>query len=284
MVQLESSETGKLLFNKLDDPKDTAFDKLFKHLFRYAAPNLFIWGPLAPAHDALLPRATMACVQLGVGAAVLYGTFRRYSPAIGVVRRRFNRITCLLAGSGLIVTGLKELSYDVDPLSNPLYIEIQLAREFGPERLQKPTPSSYWNGPKNFMPMNNEQYWKMIYSLEVSQLMVNEYKASDLMHKFSDLVEKSNEKYEHLDEILTAKIGDVIKSPVPATTSTTTPTSFGTSPFSLIREQNEKKLKSKTLGDWFRHQPIDSLQLSEHKQYLDYQFPRMKLEDNEKKN
>ncbi|VEU20348.1 DEKNAAC101201 [Brettanomyces naardenensis] len=274
MVQLQNPETGSLSFNKLDDPKDTAFSKAYKHLFRYASPNLLLWGPLAPAHDALLPRAAMASLQIGIGAATLYGTFRTYRPSIGAFRRRFSRLSCLLAGSALIVTGLKEISYDMDPLSNPLYIEIQLAREFGPERLQTPTPSSYWNGPKNFMPMNNDQYWKMIYSLDLNQVMVDEYQGSELMEKFTDLVSKYNEKNSKLDGVLTDKIGDVVKS-----TSKNENYRHRKVPFSLMKENNEGKLKSKTLGNWFKGHPMDSLQLSEHKEYLDYDFPRMKIEE-----
>lgn len=281
MVQLQDPIKGKLTFNKLDDPDDTAFVKAYKHMFRYAMPNLFMWGPLAPAHDALMPRATMACIQLGVGAAVLYGTFRRYSPSMSAFRRRFTRITCLLTGSALTIAGLKELAYDLDPNSNPLYIEIHLAREFGPERTQKPTFSSYWNGPKNFFPMNNKQFWKMIYTLDLNQVMVDQYEETDLMGKYEDLIARYSEEAEPIDDNLTGRIRDAVNS-----TSKSKLSDFKgeQSPsYKLFNVSNDKQLKSKTLATWFKQHPLDELQFSEHQDYLDYEFPRMKLEAEKEK-
>lgn len=276
MVKLEESENGKLSFNKLVDPNDSLFDRVYKRLFRYAAPNLFIWGSLAPAHDALLPRATMACIQLGIGAVTLYGTFRRYSPGISLSRRRFSRLACLFAGSGLTVTALKELACDLEPNTNPLYIEIKLAREFSEEKPLKLSFSSYWNGPKNFMPMNNKQYWKMVYSLDLNQMMADQYEESDLMHKYAGLLEKFRNEEASIEEILTDKISDAVRA-----TSTVKPEDYKDIrvPFELNSVENRNDLKSITLSTWFSNHPVDKLQLSEYGEYLDYEFPRMKLDE-----
>lgn len=276
MVKLGESENAKVSFNKLVDPDDSFFDTVYKRLFRYAAPNLFIWGTLAPAHDALLPRATMACIQLGIGAVTLYGAFRRFSPSVSVSRRRFTRLACLFAGSGLTVTALKELACDLEPNSNPLYIEIKLAREFNAEKPTKLSFSSYWDGPKNFMPMNNAQYWKMIYSLDLNQMMADQYEESDLMQKYRGLLEKFRNENVSIEEILTDKISDAVRA--------TSSSKIGDykdvrAPFELNSVENKNNLKSTTLGTWFANHPVDKLQLSEYGEYLDYEFPRMKLDD-----
>lgn len=275
MVHLKDPTTGELSFNKLDDPDDSLFRKVYKHAFRYAMPNLFVWGPLAPAYDALVPRSLMASAQLGLGLAIFAGTFVRYPASFSTAKRRITRLLCLGVGGEIVVASVKELENSLFPESNPLYIEVKLARQYGPERNNPPTLSSYWFGPANFMPMNNQQYWKMIYSLELNQIMVDEYNSSDLLAKFEALADKYNEKNGINDGILTQRIVDVIKSKAKA------PEDYSNYKvdYKLFERPGPNDGRPQVMDRWYKSGPIDALQLAEHKDYINYEFPRLKLEE-----
>lgn len=300
MVQINPEDTSKLKFNKLSDPEDSPLLSFYKHCFRYASPNLFIWGPLAPAHDALFARSAMARIQVGAGILILAGSFRRFPSTISKLRRRFTRLCTFTCGLSFIITGVREISYFHEPNSNPLYIEIQLARELSLLDLSNkgvPNKGNYWFGPKNFMPMNNEQYWKMVYSMEVNEIMALQYINSPLLAKYKDLLHKNfgeSSVIELKSDELTSRIEDIVnkdhidqeyhhslkkdtnnklfplfelENRIPKSGSTTK------------EKDNAQKLdKKKTLIYWTRHNPFDALQLQEYKEFYAYMFPRMKFD------
>lgn len=287
MVQINPEDSKKLQFRKLLDPEDSLLTSFYKHWFRYASPNLFIWGPLAPAHDAILARTSLARIQCTLSLIILYGAFRRYPANIGKFRRRFTRTTNFIAGSALLITGLREITYFDDPNSNPLYVEIQLARELSlldPNNNGKPNKGSYWFGPKNFMPMNNEQYWKMVYAMEVNEIMADQYLESPLMAKCKSLLDKNYgaDSTVHLkSDELTSRIEDIVNrsgEPDQLMHHSSLINNKNTNLFPLYEKQ-DKKSRSKTLHYWTVHNPFDALQLQEYKEFYAYMFPRIPYDD-----
>lgn len=284
MVEIDEENPSKLHFRKLSDPNDTPWISAYKHFFRYASPNLFIWGPLAPAHDALVARSIMAKIQIGLGIILIGGTFRRFPKSIGKFRRSFTRITSFLGGSSLAITGLREVFYYEDPHSNPLYIEIQLARELSlldPSNKGKPNKGSYWFGPKNFMPMNNEQYWKMVYSLEVNEIMADQYLESPIVAKCRELLEKgfgTNSVVSLKSDVLTERIEDLVTKSNVDQESHHSLLNSKTTVFPLFeksRRSEKNSTESMTLYYWTTQNPFDALQLQEYKEFYAYVFPRL---------
>lgn len=279
MVVISSDNTSKIEFNKLNDPNDTTFTRVYKHLFRYASPNLLIWGPLAPAHDALFARTAMARIQVAAGIVLIGGAFRRFSPGLNVWKRRFTRLTSFTAGSMFVITGIREVSYFDNPHSNPLYVEIQLARELSllnPENKGVVNRGSYWLGPKNFMPMNNEQYWKMVYTMEVNEIMADQYLESPLLVQYKEILDRKygpDSKVDLKARELTARIEDITKGDAGLPVHSCMRESINVFPL-FTRELNTKK--SQTLNFWTVNNPLDSLQLQEYKDFYSYEFPRMK--------
>lgn len=296
MVQINPEDSSKFQFRKLSDPNDSTLTSIYKHCFRYASPNLFIWGPLAPAHDALFARSTLARIQIAAGVLILANSFRRFPSNIGKFRRRFTRFCTFACGSSFIVTGIREISYFHDPNSNPLYVEIQLARELSlldPSNNGKVNRGNYWFGPKNFMPMNNEQYWKMVYSMEVNEIISDQYLESPLLLKYKEIFDKTfgeNSIIELKSDDLTDRIEDIINNK-----NSSNDQEFHhsliiqdtTKLFPLFRnEPEDNKSKGKTLIYWTRNNPFDVLQLQEYKEFYAYMFPRLQPdnENTEKKN
>lgn len=271
MVQLSPTDSTKLEFRKLNDPNDSIPTSIYKYLFRYASPNLFIWGPLAPAHDALLARSILSRFQIALGIILIGGTFRRFPTTISNSRRRFTRITSFLAGSTLTLTALREISYTQNPNSNPLYVEIKLARELSllnPENNGKINKGSYWFGPKNFMPMNNEQYWKMVYSMEVNEIMADQYLSSPLISTFKSLQLNNFNKIENLTEIISNLVTSESQPDHHKSLDRTTQQVFP-----LFQMPKNGKI----LQYWTIHNPFDALQLQEYKQFYAYVFPRLQV-------
>lgn len=287
MVQISSTDNTKLEFCKLNEPDDTLLTSAYKHFFRYASPNLFIWGPLAPAHDAVLARLILARVQIALSIILIGGTFRRFSSTVGPWRRRFTRFSTFTGGSTLLLTGLREVSYCQDPNSNPLYVEIQLARELSlldPANNGKMNKGSYWFGPNNFMPMNNQQYWKMVYSMEVNEIMADQYLESLLLKKCRDLMKK-NFGAESINGLksdeLTSRIVDIVNKDAALVEQDHHHTlgKAKNNAFPLF----EKVQDNKTLKYWTVHNPFDALQLQEYKEFYAYVFPRLQFDLNEDK-
>lgn len=278
MVQLSSTDNTKLEFRKLNDPNDTPLISAYKHFFRYASPNLFIWGPLAPAHDALIARSTLARIQIALGIVLIGGSIRRFPKYIPTWRRRFTRTTSFLGGATLLVTALREVSYAQNPNSNPLYVEIQLARELSlldPANEGKINRGSYWFGPNNFMPMNNEQYWRMVYSMEVNEIMADQYLASPLITTFKKLL---NDNFTNNEENLTDRISQISNSQTSQQQQHhRSLDNHKQPPFPLF----DKPQPGKTLQYWTVHNPFDALQLQEYKQFYAYVFPRLQFDLND---
>lgn len=266
MVQIENGDKTQLVFRKVKDPNDSFWQTSYKWFFRYATPNLFIWGPLAPAHDALLARASLSVIQGFIGGIVFLGTFRRH-PNASRLQRITNRVTCALSGSVLMVTSGKELSYYMNPHQNPLYVEIRTARALA--QLKGQGQGSYWFGPKNFMPMTNDQYWKMLYSMEVFDIMVEQYDDSTLMKKFKSLLD---ERY-HEETDLTKSIGQIVKGEVEL--GRPHPNLTGVSPFIPYKGLSPELSTKEIMLLWIKNNPIDLLILEEFKDLLNYEFPRM---------
>jgi hypothetical protein len=290
MVKINPEDPSKLEFRKLNDPNDSTLVSIYKHLFRYASPNLFIWGPLAPAHDALFARATMSHIQIAIGLIIFGGTFRRFPSSISTFRRRFTRFSTFLGGSSLIITGIREFLYFNNPNSNPLYVEIQLARELSlldPSNNGKPNKGSYWFGPKNFMPMNNEQYWKMVYSMEVNEIMSDNYMESPIITKANELLSKNygpdsiiNLKADELTNRLIDIVHKETKN-IEVHESLNNTTTLNV--FPLFNHDENELSKSKTLKFWTVNNPLDNLQLQEYRDYYSYMYPRIQVPKNEKK-
>lgn len=267
MVEIDPSDKTKLLFRKVKDPADSPLGSAYKWFFRYATPNLFMWGPLAPAHDALLARASMAVIQGVLGGIVFLGTFRKHPSNAGLFRKWSNRIGCVLSGSILMVTSGKELSYYMDPHQNPLYVEIRTARTIS--QLKGEGAGSYWFGPKNFMPMTNDQYWKMLYNMEVFDIMVEQYDSSTLMGKFDVLLQKQYPNEMDSTKSIREIIHDEISLGAPH------PNLTGNSPFIPYKGlSNDIELKESMIL-WINNNPIDMLILEEFKDLLNHEFPRM---------
>lgn len=286
---VELNDDTKLTFRKIDDPNDTYLERILKYNFRYSSPNLFIWGLLAPAHDALLPRTIMARLQVSLGIILIGATFRRFPSTTGKLNRIFSRGTSFLAGNALLITGIREISFYNDPLSNPLYIEIQLARELSalnPDNNGKPNKGNYWFGPKNFMPMTNKQYWQMVYSLEVNEILADQYLNCDLINQYNKLIENkfSGELINSKNDELTNRISDIINSKSDLKTETKVhPNTLINSNVKLFNEKLSKiwikdGVNSKTLLFWSQNNPFDTLQLMEYKDYYSYIFPRLKFQ------
>lgn len=276
MVQISSTDQTKLKFRKLSEPDDTVFTEAYKRFFRYASPNLFIWGPLAPAHDAIFPRTAIARMQIAIGLIFIGGSFRRFPTNIGSFRRRFSRFCSFVSGTTLSLTGVREVSYCQDPNSNPLYVEIQLARELSlldPANGGKTNRGSYWFGPKNFMPMDNAEYWKMVYSMEVNEIMADQYLASPLLIKCKELVMQNfgGSSVNALKcEELTSRIVDVVKKDTVDQEFHHTLKNKN-SAFKLFNQSGTDK----TLQYWTRNNPFDALQLQGYKDFYSYVFPRL---------
>lgn len=267
MVAMDPNDKTKLLFRQVKDPKDEPWESAYKWFFRYATPNLFVWGPLAPAHDALLARASLAVVQGVVGGIVFLGTFRRHPVGAGALRRWTNRVGCALSGSILMVTSAKEMSYYMNPHQNPLYVEIRTARTLS--QLRGEGPGSYWFGPKNFMPMTNDQYWKMLYNMEVFDIMVEQYANSSLVKKLEALLDK-----EYLEcKGPTQQIGQIVRDEVKL--GAPHPNLTGQSPFGPYRGLDKDMSMKDSMLLWMNHNPIDMLILEEFKDMLNHEFPRM---------
>ncbi|GMM29949.1 hypothetical protein DAMA08_026940 [Martiniozyma asiatica (nom. inval.)] len=196
MVHIDPNDPNKLNFRLLNDPNDNLMESFYKHFFRYASPELFLWGPLAPAHDALAARAILSEVQLGVGVFLFLGSFKKFPSNVPRWRRNFTKAGCVLAGSSLIVGARSELENVRNPERNPLYIEIQLARQMGSFENRE----SYYFGPDNFMPMNNKDYWSMIFDLTMKHSLALKYNQSSLMQKYQNLLDRKfgwyDEEYE----------------------------------------------------------------------------------------
>lgn len=284
MVQINSEDSTKLQFRKLSDPDDSPLVSFYKHCFRYASPNLFIWGPLAPAHDALVARSAMARIQIAAGLFIFATTFRRYPSTIGKLRRIFVRATSFTCGSALTFTGARELTYSHYPNSNPLYVEIQLARELSlldPANKGQPARGSYWFGPKNFMPMNNEQYWKMVYAMEVNKIMADQYLESALLTKYQGLLEKNygeNTVVELKADELTSRIEDIVHRDTEDQEIHHSLVNDKKNILFPLFENLDGNSKAKTLIYWTRNNPFDALQLQEYKEFYAYMFPRMHFE------
>lgn len=288
MVQINPEDSTKLSFRKLKDPQDSPFLSIYKHCFRYASPNLFIWGPLAPAHDALIARDFLARIQLGSGILLFFATFIKLPFKISKLRLRFFKFTTFFAGLSLFATAANENSYIKDPNSNPLFIEIQLARELSilnPDNKGKINKGSYWFGPNNFMPMNNEQYWKMIYSIEVNRIMSNQYFESSLMKKYSNILQKTfikNDDNNDTDLIkgneLTKNIENIINH------NDLDDKNFNVLDNSLILKNKNFPLinkdlsnfsNAKTLLFWSTVNPFEMLQVQEYREFYAHEFPRL---------
>jgi hypothetical protein len=294
MVEINPNDRTKLTFRKLNDPNDSLPISIYKRLFRYASPNLFIWGPLAPAHDALLPRTAMARVQIALGIILIGGTFRRYSSLVSAWRRRISRFTSFTAGISLVITGAREVSYFYDPHSNPLYVEIQLARELSlldPANGGKTNRGGYWFGPKNFMPMDNEQYWKMVYAMEVNEIMAEKYLRCGHVGKYESLLLKNygGETQSNKAQQLSQRIEDITKnletnandaskhhaSLDKAVSMSATPA------FPLFEKLTDGRTRdtTQTLLYWAEHNPFDALQMQEYREYYAYVFPRLQFQE-----
>lgn len=267
MVEIDRSDQTQLLFRKVKDPEDGPLESAYKWFFRYSTPNLFIWGPLAPAHDALLARGSMAVIQAGLGALIFAGTFRKHPAAAGRARRWANRTACALSGSILMVTAGKELSYYMNPHQNPLYVEIRTARTIS--QLKGQGKGSYWFGPSNFMPMTNDQYWKMLYNMEVFDMMVDQYETSSLLERYDDLVMK---KYPHSNDT-TMGISQIVNDEVKL--SRPHPNLTGNSPFIPYKGLSHEITMNESMLLWMKNNPIDMLILEEFKDLLNHEFPRM---------
>ena len=284
MVQINSEDSTKLQFRKLSDPDDSSLVSFYKHCFRYASPNLFVWGPLAPAHDALLARSAMARIQIAAGFFIFATTFRRYPSTVGALRRAFVRLSSFMCGSSLMLTGMRELTYFHYPNSNPLYVEIQLARELSlldPANKGQPVKGSYWFGPKNFMPMNNEQYWKMVYSMEVNEIMADQYLESPLLTKCQALLDKNygeSSVVELKADELTSRIEDIVHRDTKEQEIHHSLLNDKKNMLFPLFENMEGDSKAKTLIYWTRNNPFDALQLQEYKEFYAYMFPRMHFE------
>ncbi|KAG0673256.1 hypothetical protein C6P40_003177 [Pichia californica] len=286
MVQINPEDPSKFQFRKLDDPNDSTLISIYKHAFRYASPDLFIWGPLAPAHDALFARSAMARIQLAAGILILAHSFRRFPSRIGKFRRRFTRLCTFACGISFSITAFREISYFYTPNENPLYVEIQLARELSlldPENKGKINKGNYWFGPKNFMPMNNEQYWKMVYSMEVNGIMSEQYLESELLQKYKEIFNKnfgSESLIELKSDELTSRLHDIVKRDThDIEFHHSLHNEDTTKLFPLFNDTQDVQSKKKTLIYWTRHNPFDALQLQEYKEYYSYMFPRLKPDD-----
>lgn len=265
------------------DPQDPIAISIYKRWFRYATPNLFIWGPFAPAHDALFARATMARIQIALGIILIGGSFRKYSTNISAFRRRFSKFCSFTGGSSLVITGFREISYFHEPNSNPLYVEIQLARELSlldKSNNGQVNKGNYWFGPKNFMPMNNEQYWKMVYCLEVNEIMADNYFESEIFKKYEDLLKRNfDNKIENTkSNELTNRINDIVKKNNDDIEVHYSLKDLNVG-FKLFNTDASKDgHKHSTLKFWSVNNPFDSLQLQEYRDFYSYVYPRIKAD------
>ncbi|GME94104.1 hypothetical protein B5S28_g263 [[Candida] boidinii] len=171
-------------FRKLNDENDSTLARIYKKAFRYATPNLILWGPLAPCHDVLDVRKYMAATQMAIGLGISYGTIRKYSPRVSVFRRRMTRGLCFVTGTVLIYTGLLEISLSSykNKLRNPLYIEASVARTLA-EQVNSETVS-WWYGPQDYMPMNNERFFEMLQTIKLSEDILAKYKECSLVQTY----------------------------------------------------------------------------------------------------
>ncbi|GME79891.1 unnamed protein product [[Candida] boidinii] len=202
-------------FRKLNDENDSTFTRIYKKAFRYATPNLMLWGPLAPCYDVLEVRKYMAATQMAIGLGISYGTIRKYSPRVSAFRRRMTRGLCFATGTVLIYTGLLEISYSSykNKLRNPLYIEASVARTLA-EQVNGETVS-WWYGPEDYMPMNNERLFEMLQTIKLSEDIVAKYKECSLvqtyqkyMTDFAELREKELNREKSLGKKILKRIED----------------------------------------------------------------------------
>lgn len=264
-----SNNGPKSPFREVRAEGDTPWETGYKWLFRYATPNLFMWGPLAPAHDALAERASLATVQGAIGVLVFAGAFRRQMPASwGKLRRAGNRFGCALAGSILQFTALKEISYYMNPESNPLYIEITTCRRL--REMQGLDRGSYWFGPPNFMPMTNEKYTQMLYKMEVFDLMADQYDKSELMQKFSKLAH--DQYYKRPEE----SAGDQEQEQAPAAAELNGTTAIISKVAKQLRREDidyDDSSLVREVKTMFQNSSIENLIFSECNALLNYRFP-----------
>lgn len=129
--------------------------------------------------------------------------------------------------------------------------------------------------------MNNEQYWKMVYAMEVNKIMADQYLESALLTKYQGLLEKNygeNTVVELKADELTSRIEDIVHRDTEDQEIHHSLVNDKKNILFPLFENLDGNSKAKTLIYWTRNNPFDALQLQEYKEFYAYMFPRMHFE------
>ncbi|GMG34575.1 unnamed protein product [Ambrosiozyma monospora] len=272
---LPITTTNKLPeFNKLSDPEDTTFVSVCKHLFRYSTPTLVVYGPLAPAHDALLARSILATIEFSFGLAFMAGgLFRRFPTHFTTGQKFFRRLLPISAGVLLSTDGLEEIRVDMIPKQNPLYIEIQMARNI--QQAMGKGRGSYWFGPENFCPMDTVRYVKMDHVMKGYKEAVDQYNEHEItisQQEVHDAFSKQlDAKHEGMN--LAARVNRIIESQDVAQeigVKAKDDAKPWFSPFNYKKEGLSRK--SGVFTEWQRNHPWEILNIATLNNFLNYEF------------
>ncbi|GME80384.1 unnamed protein product [Ambrosiozyma monospora] len=261
-------------FSKLKDPEDSTFVSVCKHLFRYSSPTLVVYGPLAPAHDALLARSILATIEFSFGLAFIAGgIFRKFPPQFTTGQKFFKRFLPISAGVVLSTDGLEELKCDMLPKQNPLFIEIQMARNI--QQAMGKGRGSYWFGPENFCPMDTVRYVKMEHVIKSYKEAVEQYNEHEITISQQEVHDAFAKQLEvkHEGTGLAARVNRIIESKDVANdlgVKARDDAKAWFSPFDYKKDALDRK--SGVFLEWQRCHPWEILNVATLNNFLNYEF------------
>ncbi|KAG7883514.1 hypothetical protein KL938_002751 [Ogataea parapolymorpha] len=210
-------------------------------------------------NDTLLDKVEKQCFRYALPNLPLgLPAFRRYSSSLARI----------VLGSAFFLGGSHELSYAWRPYENPLYVETCLARD---KAMQDGEESTYWLGPKNYMPMTISQYFDLIWMQYLTRADVEKVMRSKILAKFNQYHEKYAESLRDA-ATLGSRVQRVIDQPAPKHAISKDEVSSIIGAFHTDEDLTDPDVVEKY---WFENHPWIKLQVLTNTMYLASNIPRV---------
>ncbi|KAG7921475.1 hypothetical protein KL905_002933 [Ogataea polymorpha] len=210
-------------------------------------------------NDTLLDKVEKQCFRYALPNLPLgLPAFRRYSSSLARI----------VLGSAFFLGGSHELSYAWRPYENPLYVETCLARD---KAMQDGEESTYWLGPKNYMPMTISQYVDLLWMQYLTRADVEKVMRSKIMAKFNQYHEKYAESLRDT-ATLGSRVQRVIDQPAPKHAISKEEVSSIIGAFHTDEDLTDPDVVEKF---WFENHPWIKLQVLTNTMYLASNIPRV---------
>ncbi|CDK26826.1 unnamed protein product [Kuraishia capsulata CBS 1993] len=135
--------------------------------------GLWLWGPLAPAHDATSARKFLTVLQTGFGLIFFKNAFKLWRlKSVRGPKRVVPMLINIAAGGILCYNSFYEYSYSLRRQLAHSYIEASIARRLAEE---EGTFVPYWTGPTDFMPSPLSESFKRDAAMMVAAWESQEY-------------------------------------------------------------------------------------------------------------